>query len=110
MLKAFHENLSRLRKQRRFSQKKVAAELGVSQALLSHYENGAREPGLDFVCRVSTYYGVSTDTILGRVDAECEAKKKQFFADMHQKLDAQMAQLEEMREMIKLREETNSDR
>ena len=110
MIKAFHENLSHLRKQRRFSQKKVAADLGVSQALLSHYENGAREPGLDFVCRVSAYYGVSTDAILGRVDTECEAKKKQFFADIYEKLDAQVAQLEEIREMIKRQEETNSDR
>ena len=31
------------------SQRKAAADLGISQALLSHYENGIREPGLAFV-------------------------------------------------------------
>ena len=33
------------------SQRKAAKELGISQALLSHYENGIREPGLAFVKR-----------------------------------------------------------
>ena len=28
------------------SQRKAASALGISQALLSHYENGIREPGL----------------------------------------------------------------
>ena len=40
--------------------------MGVSQALLSHYENGLREPGLSFVVRAADYYGVSCDYLLGR--------------------------------------------
>ena len=47
------------------SQREAAAELQVSQALLSHYEKGIREPGLDFVVRAADYYGVSTDLLLG---------------------------------------------
>ena len=35
--------LSQLRKERGSSQKKAAADLGISQALLSHYEKGIRE-------------------------------------------------------------------
>ena len=35
-------------------------------ALLSHYENGTREPGLAFVCRVCDYYGVTADYLLCR--------------------------------------------
>ena len=41
--------LSSLRKEKGLSQKEAAAGLGVSQALLSHYENGIRECGLDFL-------------------------------------------------------------
>jgi len=63
---SFAENLSRLRKERGINQRKAAAELGISQALLSHYENGIREPGLDFVSRACEYYGVSADFMLGR--------------------------------------------
>ncbi len=57
--------LSQLRKERGSSQKKTASELGISQALLSHYEKGIRECGLDFVIKCSEYYGVTTDYLLG---------------------------------------------
>lgn len=57
--------LSQLRKERGISQKKAATELGISQALLSHYEKGIRECGLDFIIRCSEYYGVTTDYLLG---------------------------------------------
>lgn len=61
--------LSQLRKERGCSQKKAAAELGISQALLSHYEKGIRECGLDFVIKCSDYYGVTTDYLLGVSDS-----------------------------------------
>lgn len=62
----FPRILTLLRKERGYSQKKVAADLGISQALLSHYEKGIRECGLDFVVRVADYYDVSCDYLLGR--------------------------------------------
>lgn len=61
----FAGTITQLRKRKGISQKKAAGELGVSQALLSHYENGIRECGLDFVLRVANYYGVSCDYLLG---------------------------------------------
>ncbi len=61
----FASILSQLRKERGSSQKKAAADLGISQALLSHYEKGIRECGLDFVIKCSEYYGVTTDYLLG---------------------------------------------
>ena len=69
MERSFSQTLSALRRQRNLSQRAVAAELGISQALLSHYENGAREPGLDFVCRACDYYGVTADYLLCRNDS-----------------------------------------
>ncbi len=57
--------LSSLRKEKGLSQKEAAAGLGVSQALLSHYENGIRECGLDFLCRAADYYNVTADYLLG---------------------------------------------
>lgn len=64
-LSKFAVVLSQLRKERGISQKKAATDLGISQALLSHYEKGIRECGLDFVIRCSAYYGVTTDYLLG---------------------------------------------
>ena len=66
MGRSFPQNLSALRREKKISQRAAAAELGISQALLSHYENGAREPGLGFVCRACEFYGVSADYLLGR--------------------------------------------
>lgn len=62
----FSRIITLLRKEKGVTQKQAAAELGVSQALLSHYEKGIRECGLEFVVRVADYYGVSCDYLLGR--------------------------------------------
>ncbi len=42
----FPRIITLLRKERGLSQKSAAEQLGVSQALLSHYEKGIRECGL----------------------------------------------------------------
>lgn len=62
----FSRIMTLLRKERRLSQKKAAEDLGVSQGLLSHYEKGKRECGLDFLVRAADYYNVSCDYLLGR--------------------------------------------
>ena len=62
----FSRVLSLLRQEKGISQRKAAAALGISQALLSHYENGIREPGLNFVTKACDYYHVSADYLLGR--------------------------------------------
>ena len=66
MLCKFPQTLAKLRRQRGISQKKAAEELGISPALLSHYENGIRECGLDFLLRIAEYYSVSCDYLLGK--------------------------------------------
>ena len=62
----FPRIITLLRKEKGLSQKQAALELGVSQALLSHYEKGIRECGLDFAVKIADYYNVSCDYILGR--------------------------------------------
>ena len=68
MKSSFSKNLSKLRHEKGLSQRSAADDLGISQALLSHYENGAREPKLDFVIKTCDYYGVTADYLLGRND------------------------------------------
>jgi transcriptional regulator with XRE-family HTH domain len=62
----FSRILVLLRKEKGFSQKNAANGLEISQALLSHYEKGVRECGLDFLVKVANYYSVSCDYLLGR--------------------------------------------
>ena len=75
-MKTFSQTMSELRKERGISQRKAAADLKISQALLSHYENGVREPGLAFVAKACDYYHVSADYLLGRTLVKTPYPKK----------------------------------
>ena len=89
MERDFSQTMSELRRAKGLSQRRVAAELNISQALLSHYENGAREPGLPFLIRACHYYGVSADYMLGLTDEPCgSAKESQTFAALVSELKA----------------------
>ena len=79
MNKDFPRIITFLRKERGLSQKQVAGDMGISQALLSHYEKGIRECGLDFLVKTAEYYGVSTDYLLGRT------VQRNFTADLPKK-------------------------
>ncbi len=72
----FGKNLAALRKERKLSQRVVAKALGISQALLSHYENGLREPGIDFLIRCAAYYDCTVDALLGMSKAKPVAREK----------------------------------
>ncbi len=61
----FPRIITLLRKEKNLSQKQAAADLGISQALLSHYEKGIRECGLEFLVRIARYYDVSCDYLVG---------------------------------------------
>ena len=65
----FALRLTDLRKEKNLSQKEVASCLGVSQALLSHYEKGIRECKLDFLKKACDYYDVTSDYLLGLSDS-----------------------------------------
>lgn len=101
MTRGFSETMSELRRKKGASQRTAAADLGISQALLSHYENGAREPGLNFVCRVCDYYNVTADYLLGRspnpdgVDRGADIARV-FIAEMRSLANKTEAALEEL--------------
>jgi len=63
---SFPRIITLLRNERKLTQKQAASALGISQALLSHYERGIRECGLDFLVKTADFYGVSCDYLLGR--------------------------------------------
>ena len=73
----FPKIISSLRKSRGISQKQAAIDLGVSQALLSHYEKGIRECGLDFLIKLSNYYEVSCDELLGLCRTQADVLPKE---------------------------------
>ena len=61
------KGLREIRKQKKYSQLKVALDLSISREALSYYENGKRSPDTDMLVRLSRYFNVSIDyLILGK--------------------------------------------
>ena len=83
----FSKNLRKLREDKQISQKSAAASLGISQALLSHYEKGIRECGLDFLSRAAKFYDVSSDHLLGisEISRDNTAEKNKINDDLLKK-------------------------
>ncbi|HHT24969.1 MAG TPA: helix-turn-helix transcriptional regulator [Clostridiaceae bacterium] len=61
----FSNNLKQLRKQNNLTQLMLARELGISRSLISHYENAERTPSLAVARKISSYFNVSLDTLIG---------------------------------------------
>lgn len=59
------ERVIRLRKQHGFSQKEVAAGLGISQQAYSQYERGIRPIHIEIFVGLALLYDTSVDYILG---------------------------------------------
>ena len=78
----FSDRLTAQRKLKGVSQKQAAAALGISQALLSHYENGIREPGLQFLVKAADYYNVSCDYLLGHAANVLQLNRAVDFEDL----------------------------
>lgn len=60
--------LREIRKQKGYTQQKVALDLNLSQNSISRYENGAREADYELLIRFADYYNVSIDYLLFRTD------------------------------------------
>ena len=100
MSTAFSNIFSQLRHERGLSQRQVAADLDISQALLSHYENGLREPRIEFIVKICDYYGVSADYLFGRTKLRTDT------GELTKGLRA--AEVEKLGRMLELASDLNS--
>lgn len=62
----FGDILRELRLDNKMTQEELSSKLGVSRVVLSKYETGDNEPDFAFLVRVSDYFNVSTDYLLGK--------------------------------------------
>ena len=60
------KNILEQRKQKNITQEELAAELGVTAAAVSKWENGYTLPDILMLCALADYFGVTTDELLGR--------------------------------------------
>ncbi len=59
-----------IRKQKKYSQLKIAMDLNISREALSYYENGKRNPDIQFLRTLSNYFNVSIDFIVNGKEFE----------------------------------------
>ena len=62
--------LKKIRKQKKYTQLKVAMDLCISREALSYYENGLRSPDLQMLRRLSEYFNVSIDYLVNGTEFE----------------------------------------
>lgn len=60
-----YENIRNIRIDRGYTQKQIAEYLGISQNTYSQYEVGILNYPVDVIVKLSAFYGVSTDYLLG---------------------------------------------
>ena len=61
----FGERLRQLRKQKKLTQKQLAALIGVKNSIVSFYEVGDRIPSPEMLVKLAMTLGVSADYLLG---------------------------------------------
>ncbi len=70
------ERLREARKKKHLTMKQLGAMVGVTEAAISHYELGKRQPDYDLAVKFSECLGVSVDYLLGREEQQPPAKEE----------------------------------
>lgn len=65
-----NENIKRLRIKNGLSQVELAKQLCVSKQCISNWENDNVLPSIEMLVKLSNYFKVTTDALLGRSDIE----------------------------------------
>ena len=68
MIKVFCDRLKALRIEKKLSQPELAKLVGVSNGMISFWENGVNEPTITNLVKLSQIFEVTTDYILGLED------------------------------------------
>lgn len=109
------ERLKKLREERGFMQKFVADSIGVRSNTLSGYENGTRSPDPETLIKLSSFYNVSTDYLLGKSDIPNMEHKDDFetfindpeletwYRELPKNDEEELRQMKEIWEIIKKR-------
>lgn len=71
----FSDILRILRTKNRLSQKDIGDIVGISSQAVSKWENGVSQPDNDSLIKLSKYFNVSVDYLLGNTDTENQTIK-----------------------------------
>lgn len=69
------KNLKKIRKLKNITIKELANALNLAESTISLYENGKREPDFNTLSKISDYFNVSIDYLLGKEELPHNSKK-----------------------------------
>ena len=62
------KNLKILREKNNLTQQQMADLFGIQRPTYTRYEKGERQPDFDLLIKIASYFGVTTDYLLGKED------------------------------------------
>ena len=95
------KNIFSLRKEARLTQDDLASFLGVTKASVSKWETGQSYPDIELLPKIATYFGVTTDEIIGykpqmskqEISRECARLRAAFAEKPFEEVHAECQQL-----------------
>lgn len=57
--------INELRIEKNISQQQLASKIGVSRRAITFWESGINEPKATYIARLATFFGVTSDYLLG---------------------------------------------
>ena len=85
MLETVGYNIRKLRKERNLTQEDLATAINVTAQAISKWENSVGLPDISQIIPLATFFGVSTDVILGVVINDREDEVKKIIDDCNEK-------------------------
>ncbi len=79
------KNLKKIREIRGLKQSEVAKAVMIDQGTLSRYERGERHPDSDVLAKLSRFYNVATDYLIGNIDVPVSPKAIEFVEEYKKK-------------------------
>jgi len=67
---SLEERIKQLMEEQKISQKELAEKTGLTEASVSKYVNGKREPRIDVILKLAKVFNVSTDYLLEGLENE----------------------------------------
>lgn len=118
----FGEVLRELRKKKGLTQEQLGKKLGVSKAMINHYESGKRSPSYVMEEAIADFFSVSIDTLRARdidhhyyTNPETAEKAQELFENRDMRLlfdaakDSRPEDLQMAAEMLRRLKATNPD-
>lgn len=101
-LQIFGQRLKNLREEKGVSQRELAEIIGISKGAVYYYESDERAPDIVTLEKLSDYFGVSADYLLGRTNARTQKPKLRSVCEMVGLSD------KSVRMLVRLKKENNS--